>query len=52
VAATGKIRVNFDALKARYPTYKTLPAPLQKFMDDLNAIAPGNTPCCVQISHG
>ena len=48
---TSKIRVNFDTLKANYPTYRTLPPPLQKFMDGLNSISPGNTPCCVQISH-
>ena len=51
MAATGKIRVKFDTLKAHYPTYKTLPSLLQKFMDGLNKITPGNTPCCVQISH-
>ena len=51
MAALSKIRVNFDTLKAHYPTYKTLPQPLQNFMDGLNKIAPGNTPCCVQISH-
>jgi len=51
MAGTGKIRVNFDALKGHYPTYKNLPQPLQKFMDGLNRITPGNTPCCVQISH-
>lgn len=48
---TSKIRVNFDTLKANYPTYRMLPPPLQKFMDGLNNISPGNTPCCVQISH-
>ena len=51
MAETSKIRANFDALKANYPTYKTLPPPLQTFMDNLNKITPGNTPCCVQISH-
>lgn len=51
MAETGKIRVSFDTLKAGYPTYKTLPTPLQRFMDGLNKITPGNTPCCVQISH-
>ena len=51
MAETGKIRVNFETLKTHYPTYTTLPQPLQKFMDGLNKIAPGNTPCCVQISH-
>lgn len=45
------IHGSFEALKANYPTYKTLPPPLQKFMDDLNAVAKGNTPCCVQVSH-
>src|SRR5262249_39642674 len=51
MAQTSKIRVNFETLKGNYPTYKTLPPALQKFMDDLNKITPGNTPCCVQISH-
>ena len=51
MAETSKIRVNFDILRANYPTYKTLPPPLQKFMDGLNQVAAGNTPCCVQISH-
>jgi hypothetical protein len=51
MAQTGKIEVNFDSLKTHYPTYKTLPAPLQKFMDGLNKVKPGNTPCCVQVSH-
>jgi hypothetical protein len=51
MANTGTIRVNFDALKRNYPTYKTLPPLLQKFMDGLNKIKPGNTPCCVQVSH-
>jgi Type VI secretion system (T6SS), amidase effector protein 4 len=48
MAKTGKVRADFDTLKANYPTYKTLPPPLQKFMD---ALGPGNTPCCVQVSH-
>lgn len=47
MSSTGKIRADFDTLAANYPTYKTLPKDLQKFMDDLG---PGNTPCCVQIS--
>ena len=51
MADTGKIRVSFKTLRSHYPTYKTLPPPLQKLMDDLNKITPGNTPCCVQISH-
>jgi hypothetical protein len=51
MAETGKIRLSFDTLKANYPIYNMLPPPLQKFMDGLNKIAPGNTPCCVQISH-
>jgi hypothetical protein len=48
MAKTGKIRADFDTLRNNYPTYRTLPPPLQKFMDDLG---PGNTPCCVQVSH-
>jgi hypothetical protein len=48
MSETGKIRVSFVSLKAHYPTYKTLPQPLQKFMTDLG---PPNTPCCVQVSH-
>jgi Type VI secretion system (T6SS), amidase effector protein 4 len=51
MSETGKIRVSFDTLKAGYPTYKSLPRPLQNFMDGLNKVTPGNTPCCVQISH-
>jgi hypothetical protein len=51
MAETSKIRANFDTLRANYPTYKTLPPPLQTFMDNLNKITPGNTPCCVQICH-
>ena len=50
-AQTSKIRVNFETVKGNYPTYKTLPPALQSFMDGLNKIKPGNTPCCVQISH-
>jgi hypothetical protein len=46
--STGKIFVEFDALKTHYPTYKKLPPELQKFMDDLG---PPNTSCCVQMSH-
>jgi hypothetical protein len=51
MAQTSQIRANFDTLKANYPTYKTLPPALQNLMDGLNKITPGNTPCCVQISH-
>jgi len=67
MSETSKIRVNFDTLKSHYPTYKTLPLPLQKFMDGLNKPVIDrnkihkekgeplehlpNTPCCVQISH-
>ena len=51
MSETGKIRTNFDTLKANYPTYKTLPPALQKHMDDLNKVKPGNTPCCIQVSH-
>jgi hypothetical protein len=48
---TGIVRVKFETLKSFYPTYKTLPKELQAFMDGLNKISPGNTPCCVQVSH-
>jgi hypothetical protein len=37
MAGTGKIRVDFDTLSANDPTYKTLPQPLQKLMEDLRA---------------
>jgi len=47
----GRIQVAFDDLLSRYPTYKTLPPELQKYLDDLNKINPGNTPCCLQMSH-
>jgi hypothetical protein len=46
MAGTGKIRVDFDTLSANDPTYKTLPQPLQKLMEDLR---PRNTPCGVQV---
>lgn len=45
---TRTIRLNFDTLKTNYPTYRTLPLPLKNFMSSLG---PGNTPCCIQISH-
>lgn len=45
------VGVSFETLKRNYPTYKTLPPKLQDFMDGLNRITPGNTPCCVQVSH-
>lgn len=45
------IHADFNKLVSYYPTYKTLPAPLQKFMDGLNKITPGNTSCVVQVSH-
>lgn len=51
MSETGKIRINFDTLVAHYPTYSRLPQSLQNFMDGLNRITPGNTPCCVQVSH-
>jgi hypothetical protein len=51
MANTGRIRVSFDSLKTHYPTYNKLPKTLQDFMDGLNNIKPGNTPCCVQMSH-
>jgi hypothetical protein len=47
----GRIQVDFDDLKSHYPTYRTLPKALQDFMDALNRVSPGNTPCCVQMSH-
>jgi hypothetical protein len=48
---TGIVRVNFETLKSSYPTYKTLPKELQTFMNDLNKVTPGNTPCALQVSH-
>lgn len=45
---TGKIYADFDTLKGYYPTYNRLPKDLHDFMDGLG---PGNTPCCVQVSH-
>jgi hypothetical protein len=55
VAFNGKVRANFAKLKAGYPTYNTLPKPLQDFMDGLNKgipeDKPKNTSCCVQVSH-
>ena len=45
---TGKIYADFDALKKNYPTYNKLPKELKDFM---TALGPGNTPCCVQVSH-
>jgi len=51
MSETGKVRVQFTDLKVNYPTYKTLPPELQSFMNGLNQVSPGNTPCCVQVSH-
>lgn len=51
MSQTGIVHANFDVLKSNYPTYKTLPTSLQKFMDGLNKITPGNTPCVIQVSH-
>jgi hypothetical protein len=45
---TGKIYVDFDDLAGHYPTYNKLPKELKDFMTGLG---PGNTPCCVQVSH-
>jgi hypothetical protein len=42
------IEANFGIMLANYHKYNALPAPLQKF---LNALGPGNTPCCIQLSH-
>ena len=54
-SSTGRVRANFDTLKANYPTYNRLPKRLQDFMDRLNKgipeDKPHNTPCCVQVSH-
>lgn len=51
MSGTGIVRVKFETLKSFYPTYKTLPKELQAFMDGLNKVSAGNTPCCVQVSH-
>jgi hypothetical protein len=55
MAMTGKIRVNFDTLKSKYPTYAALPKPIKDYLDDLNRNIPDdqpkNTPCCLQVSH-
>ena len=50
----GTLALNFDDLRAGYPTYNKLPAHIKNYMDSLNkGLAPGkprNTPCCFQIS--
>ncbi len=50
----GTLALNFDDLRAGYPTYNKLPAHIKNYMDDLNkGLAEGkpkNTPCCFQIS--
>lgn len=53
-SAFGTLALDFDALRAGYPTYNRLPAHIQKQMDDYNKNlpegAPRNTPCCFQVS--
>ena len=54
VSAFGTLALDFDKLRAAYPTYNRLPPHIQKQMDaynkDLAPGAPRNTPCCFQIS--
>jgi hypothetical protein len=42
-----QISLNWDSVKAAYPK-RPLTGALKAFMDNLG---PGNTPCCVQMSH-
>ena len=42
-----QIALDWDTVKTAYPM-RPLTGPLQAFMDGLG---PGNTPCCVQMSH-
>lgn len=46
--------LDFEKLRAAYPTYNKLPPHIAKYMDDLNkGLEPGqprNTPCCFQVS--
>jgi hypothetical protein len=42
------IEANFGSMLSNYHRYNALPQPLQKFLNDLG---PGNTPCCIQLSH-
>lgn len=50
----GKIPIDYEAMRAGYPTYRKLPAHIAAHMDALNKnLKPGqpkNTPCCFQIS--
>jgi hypothetical protein len=45
-----QISLDWDTFKGAYPM-RPLQDGMKKFMDDLNANHPGNTPCCVQMSH-
>ena len=50
----GTLALNFDDLRAGYPTYNKLPAHIQNYMDSLNkGVEPGghkHTSCVFQVS--
>ncbi len=45
------IQADFGTMLRNYHKHNALPPALQKFMDDLKKVAPGSTPCCIQVSH-
>ena len=48
-AGTVHIAADFATILSNYPANKQLPGPLQKTIDDLNKVKPGNTSCCLQV---